>query len=86
MSFIPIFQGEKTEYARAVGDVNVVAENISQFETLASGLYKHSNKKFPTLPKLVPELNIDVTQYPATAPKATPNYVKVNHRVLLFPP
>ncbi len=56
---LQIFQGEKTEYARAVGDVNVVAENISQFETLASGLYKHSNKKFPTLPKLVPELNID---------------------------
>jgi hypothetical protein len=55
---LQIFQ-EQTEYARAVGDVDVVAENLPQFETIASGLYKHRNKKFPTLPKLVSELNID---------------------------
>ena len=40
---LQIFQEEQTEYARAVGDVDLVAENLPQFETIASGLYKHRN-------------------------------------------
>ena len=58
-TLLQIFQEEQTEYARAVADVDVVAQNLPQFETIASGLYKRRNKKFLTLPKLVSELTID---------------------------
>jgi hypothetical protein len=44
---LQIFQEEQTEYARAVGDVDVVEENLPQFGTIASGLYKQKESNVP---------------------------------------
>ena len=54
-----IFQEEQIQYVRAVGDVDAVARNLPQYETVASGIYKRKNKNFQPLPKLVSELRVN---------------------------
>jgi hypothetical protein len=44
---LQIFQEKQTEYARAVGDIDLVARNLPQFETIVSELYKRKNKNSP---------------------------------------